>query len=93
MGTHWAVVERVVGSGGTSKVLLELERGSSSLGLRQKLKRVHDLKQRIRTSEQKGRESDVHGAGVGHTWRNGGGGKHTWDVQPSFMHSALQSLV
>ena len=72
----WALMGQqlrgVVGSGGTSKVLLELGRGSSSLSLHQKLQRVHDLKQRIRTSEQKERESDMHVAGVGHTWRNGG---------------------
>ena len=72
----WALMGQqlrgVVGSGGTSKVLLELGRGSSSLSLHQKLQRFHDLKQRIRTSEQKERDSDMHVAGVGHAWRNGG---------------------
>ena len=64
-----------MGSGERGRVLQEeLERGDSSLRRHQKLKGVHDLKKRIRTSELKEREFDMCGAGVSNTWRN----DHRW---------------
>lgn len=73
-----------MGSGERGKALREaFERGGSSLRLLQKLKRVHDLKKRTRTSERKEREFDMRGAGVSNTWRD----DHRWtDTAEMFSH-------